>query len=358
MQVRHRATSFIASLRPRLTRHSEGGALLEAMLVSAVSSLLAIRWFLALTGYPKIGGGGLHIAHMLWGGAFMLVALLLLVLYLDRGAQRVAAVLAGIGFGTFVDEIGKFLTADNDYFFRPAIALIYVIFVVLFLGLRMVLTSSRLTGRESLANALDLLEGAAGGQIDHETRLRILALLHDAGRDEALAAALEPYVRSLPDRRDTPSRLDRLRTRALRMYVSLAGNAWFERAVVAAVAVYAIGTVLEVATIAFGTAGTGASEPWTVSQAGQGISSVAGAILVLRGVPALAVSRVAAYHWFLRGLLVWLLVTQVFVFYASQLGGIAGLAVDLAAYATLRTMLGLERTTRASARVRPTTAPA
>jgi hypothetical protein len=44
----------------------------------------------------------------------------------------------------------------------------------------------------------------------------------------------------------------------------------------------------------------------------------------------------AAYHWFMRGLLVWILVTQVFVFDNSQLAGLGGLAVDLVAYGSLR----------------------
>ena len=47
--------------------------------------------------------------------------------------QHVAAIIAGLGFGTFIDEIGKFVTADNDYFFRPAVSLIYVVLVIVFL---------------------------------------------------------------------------------------------------------------------------------------------------------------------------------------------------------------------------------
>ena len=117
-------------------RNAEAALLLENFFIAAVVSFLAIRAFLALTGYPQLGASGVHIAHMLWGGLLMLAALLLLLAYLDRSVQHVAAVIAGLGFGTFVDEIGKFVTADNDYFFRPAVAVIYVLFVATFLVAR------------------------------------------------------------------------------------------------------------------------------------------------------------------------------------------------------------------------------
>ena len=42
--------------------------LLDTFLVSAVASVLVIRVFLEATGYPQLGGGGLHVAHVLWGG--------------------------------------------------------------------------------------------------------------------------------------------------------------------------------------------------------------------------------------------------------------------------------------------------
>ena len=44
--------------------------------------------------------------------------------------------IAGAGFGTFIDELGKFITRDHDYFFRPTAGLLYVIFVLLFLAFR------------------------------------------------------------------------------------------------------------------------------------------------------------------------------------------------------------------------------
>ena len=51
--------------------------LLDAFLVSAIATLIVIRIFLEATGYPQLGGGGLHIAHVLWGGLGMLAAIVL-----------------------------------------------------------------------------------------------------------------------------------------------------------------------------------------------------------------------------------------------------------------------------------------
>src|ERR1700687_3584082 len=90
-------------LRPFFTRNLDAGQLLETFLVSAVAAFLGVRFFLGVTGYPRLGGGGLHISHMLWGGALMVAAVLLLLGYLGERIRRAAAVLAGIGFGLFID---------------------------------------------------------------------------------------------------------------------------------------------------------------------------------------------------------------------------------------------------------------
>ena len=117
----------------RRARNADFGSLQETFLVCAVSTILIIRTDLWLTNYPQIGGHGLHIAHLLWGGLFMLVAIGTLVTFLGRSSRRTAAVVGGVGFGFFIDELGKFVTSDNNYFFKPAAAMIYVIFIVLFL---------------------------------------------------------------------------------------------------------------------------------------------------------------------------------------------------------------------------------
>src|SRR5437879_12590634 len=86
----------------------------------------------------------------------MLAALVLLLAVLGKRTKRWAAALGGLGFGLFVDELGKFVTEDNNYFFQPAIALIYVLFIVLFLAFKAIERRS-LSEDELLVNAADML---------------------------------------------------------------------------------------------------------------------------------------------------------------------------------------------------------
>src|SRR4029077_2587583 len=74
--------------RPFFIRNLDAGPLLETFMVSAVAAVLAVRFFLGATGYPQLGGRGLHIAHLLWGGALMLAAVLMLLGYLGHRVRR------------------------------------------------------------------------------------------------------------------------------------------------------------------------------------------------------------------------------------------------------------------------------
>src|SRR5438552_17744366 len=160
----------------RLVRAADAD-LLDTFLVSAIATVVIIRIFLEATGYPQAGGGGLHIAHVLWGGLGMLVAIVLLLLYLTPSTRLVAAMVGGAGFGAFVDELGKFVTSDNDYFFRPTAAILYALFVVLFLATREVRRFRALSPEESLVNAVELAERLATGTLGAEERDHALRLL-------------------------------------------------------------------------------------------------------------------------------------------------------------------------------------
>ena len=234
----------------RLTRDAEAPLLLESFFVAAVASFLGIRWFLGITGYPRIGSNGIHIAHMLWGGLLMLLALMLLLAFLDRWVQHLAAVIAGLGFGTFIDEIGKFVTSDNNYFFRPAIALIYGVFVVAFLVARVLVGQRRLTQTEALANALDLLEGSLDGPIEPDDRARIQRLLELADPQAPLAILAARYLADLPPAAERTSLVGTIRRNLTDGYEELMANPWAERALSVGVVAYAALAVFGVALVA------------------------------------------------------------------------------------------------------------
>ncbi len=95
------------------------------VIVSFVVAVVGTRWFLQVTGYPQVGGGELHIAHMLWGGLALVIAALLGLVVSAAWVPTVMAILTGAGTGLFIDEVGKFITASNDYFYPLAAPLIY-----------------------------------------------------------------------------------------------------------------------------------------------------------------------------------------------------------------------------------------
>lgn len=103
----------------------------------AILSLLVTRFFLNITDYPVIGRGIWHISHVLLGGFLMLIGILFLLTSFGKRIRHFSGIICGIGWGLFIDEIGKYITLDNNYLFRPAIIFIYLSFILLFIIYRL-----------------------------------------------------------------------------------------------------------------------------------------------------------------------------------------------------------------------------
>src|SRR5579884_1217506 len=181
----------------RVRRSYDLHQLLTTLFVCAVAAVLLTRSFLAASGYPQVGGSKFHIAHVLWGGLLLLVGLLLVLALLSPSAKTVAAVIGGIGFGLFIDEVGKFVTKNVNYFYKPAIAIIYVCFVALFALIRW-LSRRRFRPDEAVLIALDALGRAAVGGLSDERRATALALLGSTGASGAIASGAEALLRTAP----------------------------------------------------------------------------------------------------------------------------------------------------------------
>jgi hypothetical protein len=188
-------------------------------LLSFAFSVGATRLFLELTGYPQIGGGNLHIAHVLWGGLFLFAATLIAIIFVNEWMVTLAALVSGVGVGLFIDEVGKFITANNDYFFPSAAPIVYVMFLLTMLIASQVRMGRVKTNRAKMYEILERFAEVLDNDLSAYEREELLLSLTEVREKEAnkdlakLAAALEEYLITQKTKTDTirPNFLDRLR---------------------------------------------------------------------------------------------------------------------------------------------------
>ena len=174
-------------------RDSEGAAHVELFLVATVVTITVTRLYLQLTGFPQIGGAsGLHVAHVLFGGVFMLVAMVMFMLLLGRSSRWLATLFAGVGFGLFIDEVGKFLTQDNNYFFKPAAAVMYLFIVLVYVVGAYLVRRRALSDRELIVNALRMMQEMAADNLDTYEASEMRRMLDAADPGQPLR---DPLVR-------------------------------------------------------------------------------------------------------------------------------------------------------------------
>ena len=171
-------------------------------LLSFAMSVVFTRLFLQLTGYPQVGGKTLHIAHLLWGGLFLFIAALGMLVFANRWMYRVGAILSGLGVGLFIDEVGKFITRSNDYFYPPAAPIIYAFFLLVVLVYLRLRRTARTDPRAELYRAFDSLEEVLEHDLDAveqahlETRLQFVIEHAEGPEQEQLARELLSFIRS------------------------------------------------------------------------------------------------------------------------------------------------------------------
>jgi hypothetical protein len=370
-------------------RNLDADEFFESFLIAAVAAILGIRGFLHLSGYPTVGGESLHIAHMLWGGLLMLVALLMLLGFLGKPVKSAAAIIGGAGWGTFIDELGKFLTHDNDYFFEPTFALIYVSFVLMYVAWE-ALHRRTLSREDALANALEITLEAVRKDMDAEERQRALDLLARCDPDDPVVHSLAQgiaQVELVPPGRPGP--MWRARHAARALYRSLVRRRWFATAVVTFFIIHSLNSIVQsmivlrefTASFVVLSAGlilagvllrpgqpdraTRVSMPAAVAVlvaalvAGAALahqllprlsffewaeltSSVVPAIFVLVGITRMRRSRLEAYRTFKTAVLMMIFITQFFAFYHQQLLALAGLTINIVIWLTLVSMIHQE----------------
>jgi hypothetical protein len=306
--------------------------LLEIFLLSAIGSLLAVRFYLHVSHYPQVGAGGFHIAHMLWGGLLMAAGSVVSLAFIGMRSQRLAAFLSGFGFGIFIDEIGKLITSDNNYFFRPAVGIIYAIFVVLYLALNFLSRQQQFSSREYQLNALVNLEEAIVHDMDPAEKARARSLLAKADQKSQITQQLKVLVENVDV---VPEEQPRNITRLLLWLDNTYTHFWQQRASHPLIQTFfLIETLAFVVIVGWGIfnnldditkvlqTGTASYDFWLL--AGQVISSIVAAGFAIVGVLLLPRNRIRAFEQFRRATLINLFLTEFFIFSRVEFQALPG----------------------------------
>ncbi len=326
-------------------------------LVSFAATVIGTRWFLSITGFPQIGGGDLHIAHAVWGAAALFAAALLPILLAGRFVYVSAAALAGVGIGLFIDEIGKFITAENDYFYPAAAPIIYATFLLAVLVWLRARAPDDPDPRSQLLTALELFEESVEGDLQRaqrdelRTRLASAAIRAPAPEQRRLAGTLLGFVEAgeLRVAADPVDRFGSLRRTWRERADRLIGGRGLRIVIVAALLLTGIGQVLALWGIGSDVRLDleGPLTPFTGFQLVHlVVEAVAGLLVVIGAVLVAAVGR-HRIGWTLAyfGLLVLLTLADLISFYIRQFDSlliVAGHAALLAAVVVYRVELAAE----------------
>jgi hypothetical protein len=342
-----------------------------------------------MTGYPQVGGGGLHIAHVLIGGVFMLVAMILLLAFLNRSPKYLAAMLGGFGFGAFIDELGKFITSDNNYFFQPTVGLIYITFILLYLAVHAINRRSWLSEEERLINVLEIAKEAVLKDLDMNEKQQAIDLLEESDPSDAVVKAMKELLHTVESKPvPRPDLYSRIKEQARRLYQMLVKRRWFAKAVIAFFLVQSfISLVVSIhltvglengifwivtALVMMGiyrTLNSGVSKaraifyalilavlglllglsvltltlpPLSASEWMQIGFTILASGLAVAGIFYMRKNRLRAYTLFKNSILIDVFFVQVFVFFEMQFYGLIGLAANILILLMLRYMISQE----------------
>ena len=267
----------------------------------------------------------------------MLIALVLTLAFLNKEARILASIIGGFGFGTFIDELGKFITRDNNYFYQPTIAIIHVVIISLFFVFRMLQRRIRLNERDYALNALELIKEVVFQDFDEAEKQKALTYLQNSNRKDPLVLTLDRLLQvtqAMPvSRRDL---LSQIKYYIRKWYSTIVKTSIFANTIiiffVASSLVEFVKAILEMRL------DIGTFWDW-----GAVISTLIAGILTLIGVGFFQrKKRLRAYEKFKQSLLVNILLIQFFTFYRQQLSAFFWIIFYVMIYGALQYMIQQE----------------
>lgn len=318
----------------RLRRSYDLHQNLTIMLVCGIATVVLTRGFLAATGYPQVGGSKFHIAHVLYGGLLLTFSLIAVIGLLSPAVRPWASVFGGVGLGLFIDEVGKFVTKDVNYFYKPAIAIIYVCFLALF-GVVRWLSRRNFNSDERVLIGLDALQRASVGSLSRERRGHVLTLL--ASVDTPMARdVLALLERSAAEpERETAGR--RVRVVLRHAWHTASEHPRFRQLVLAIIAVSALVSAGEIAYFL-----RRGIHPLPGGERAFLVVTIVADAMALVGALELRRSLLRALHWYDHAILIEITIGQVFLYASQQLAASLNLLALLVLWALVRGAIHFE----------------
>ncbi len=186
-----------------LVRRERAAEYVLIFVVSFAISEIIIRLFLEFAGYPQIAFSIFHFSHVLWGGLLMLIAVMMMLVYSNTWVLRLGSLLSGAGFALFIDEVGKYITKDYNYHYEPALPIIYIVFLLVFLVYIYLHKDKRETPRQMFYDVLDDckdildLDLSLSEKNEIEKKLEAISKSDEQPEIRNFAASLLTYLKSI-----------------------------------------------------------------------------------------------------------------------------------------------------------------
>ncbi|HEX8924008.1 MAG TPA: hypothetical protein VF828_04725 [Patescibacteria group bacterium] len=318
-------------------------------------SLLGTRLFLTLAGNPAIIFREWHIAHVLWGGLFMAIGAIIMMAFHGDRARRLGIVYSGLGWGLFIDEIGKYLTVNNDYHFPLAIIFIYISFVVIFLVYRRLSTLAPKDPRTLLYQAINQIEEIAENDLEVKEKKALLAKLdivikRGSLENKKIAAELRKMIVNIEPIADKREKWNIRAWRILRasFYNLFLKRRWVVNLLAVVAVAYIISSVVdiiyvlprfrnnELLTIFYEDINLATKTDVTMFYLKNIFDLAASALFVVGIYFVMRKKRIKGINFFQYGLLINIFLASLFKFYFEQFSGVFGLGFSIAVYYGLK----------------------
>ncbi|MEX2027895.1 MAG: hypothetical protein WD988_00155, partial [Candidatus Curtissbacteria bacterium] len=241
-------------------------------------------------------------------------------------------------FGTFIDELGKFITQDSNYFFEPTVAFIYVIFVLLFLSLRNIQRAKGFSEEEYLANAFDLVRDLVLNKINLGGSGRALKILEKCDPDNPAVSSLKKIVEEFGVVASSEmSFVDRLEQKTHRFYKNVVSDGFLKVVLLFLLGYLFLNVYRAWAPASYYLALMGdnfsyfefTKSKFSYIEVGQFASAVVAAAIGIYGLIKILKSRLLGFRIFRDSVLISIFLTQFFDFYSNQFGALVSLGINI-----------------------------